>query len=108
MKTLKKFEFASRTESTYPWEKILDGGIYELKEGEDFKCKVATFSTLCRTQASKMHKTVKIGNVEGGIVVQATKMTDEQIAEHDAKVEQRKQEKAAEKAAGDQTTEAAA
>lgn len=80
MKALKNFEFAAGNESQYDWAKMLDGKIYELKEGEDYKCKAATFSTLLRNAARKYGKAVKTSTTETGMVIQATDATTEQIA----------------------------
>lgn len=97
MEKLKKFEFpAFGAESTYDWEKLLDGGIYKLTSGEDFNCKPVTFGSLCRGQAGKRHKTVKISTVDEGnaVVMQATEMTGEQVDAWDAKIAARKAKKA--------------
>lgn len=37
----------------YPWEEWLDGGIWKLKQGEDFQAKLQTFRSNAGTQAKK-------------------------------------------------------
>ena len=104
MKTLKKFEFKSfGADSEYDWDKLTDGGIYQLEAGTDYKCKDATFSTLARTAGRRRGKTVKVGSVDGGLVIQAEDATRDQIAkwaEQDAANAVKKAEKKAAAAAG--------
>lgn len=40
-------------QSRYPWDEWLDGGIWELAPGEDFKGKPATFRSVAIGQAKK-------------------------------------------------------
>lgn len=99
MKTLKKFEFKSLADrATYDWEKLLDGGIYQMSAGDpdgdgkgdgDYHCKTATFATLCRTAARRRGKVVRTNVAEadekaglpfGGIVIQANEASEEQKA----------------------------
>ncbi len=51
-KKLESFAFASGSNASYNWKQLLDGSIWELKQGEDFNCKITTFATLARKQAS--------------------------------------------------------
>lgn len=39
--------------SRYPWDTWLDGGIWELTQGEDFKGRAATFKSNARSQAKR-------------------------------------------------------
>jgi len=39
--------------SKYPWNEWLDGGIWELTQGHDFKGRVTAFRSNARTQAKK-------------------------------------------------------
>jgi hypothetical protein len=74
MKTLKTFEFqgfGGGDKGRYDWAKLLDGGIYQLTEGEDFKCKPKTLQMMARNQAKKKGLKLKANMVEGGIVIQA-------------------------------------
>lgn len=71
MKTLKSFEFKSAVGgSKHDWNKLLDGGIYQLEQGKDFTCKVTTMGMLIRQRAKKRGLLVKVGKVDGGLVLQ--------------------------------------
>jgi hypothetical protein len=101
MKTLKKFEFKQVAQSKYPWDKILDGGIYELSEGTDFDCSTRNMTGKVRSAARKKYKTVKLSASETAktITLQATDMDAEQRASEDARragVKARKAERNAE------------
>lgn len=101
MKTLKKFDFGTAgARSTHDWETILAGGIVQLDSGTDFECKDATMSSLIRNQARKQGKTVKVRNVEGGLVVQAEEASKEQKAEWAKADAAKKKAKATAKAGG--------
>ncbi len=67
---LKKFEFweFQVARESYNWDRFLDGKIYKLTEGEDYKCKTPTFSTLARAAARKRRMSLKSSKVEGGII----------------------------------------
>jgi hypothetical protein len=39
--------------SRYPWTEWLDGQVWELIPGEDFRAKVGTFKQMAQTQARK-------------------------------------------------------
>jgi hypothetical protein len=73
-KVLEAYEFkaAVGTHSTHDWGTLFDGRIYELKEGEDYNCKTQTMAMLARKNAKKQGKTIRIGKIEGGIVLQVT------------------------------------
>lgn len=102
-KVLKKYEFASRSESSYDWTKLLDGKIYECVEGEDFECKPLTFMALARSRAARELKGIRISqNEEGNIVLQAYELTEEQkeaLTEKRQAAKDRMKEKRAEKKA---------
>ena len=107
-KPIKTFEFkAGAATAQYDWPTLLNGAIYALKKGEHFDCKPLTFSSLARTQASKMHKKLacSIDSEAETVTIQATAMTEAEIAEHDQKVAERKALKDAEKIAGADTDE---
>jgi len=103
-KVIKKFEFPERSigESKYPWDEWLDGRIHELSldDGE----KADTVRSLAYSQARRRGMTVKVAVTAEGkaMVVQASKMTAEQLAERDRQDAERKAKakaKRAEKAA---------
>ena len=72
MKTLKTFEFATTgRKGSYEWDKLLDGGIYQLEHGKDFDAKPETVIALARAAAKKAGKKLKASKVEGGVVIQA-------------------------------------
>ena len=102
MKTLKKFDFqvGGRQESQYDWEKMLDGGIYELEEGKDFTCKSSTFVVMAKIRAGARGQEIKTAKVEGGVVVQATSKPDAKKAaewkEHQAELRKARKAKNAE------------
>lgn len=75
MKALSTFTFSRSTtrESKYDWNKLLDGGIYQLTEGDDYTCKPETMITIARTAAKKRGLTIKAQKVDGGLVIQAIK-----------------------------------
>lgn len=86
---VESFEFrqvGQRTGISYPWDKLLDGGIYKCKEGDDYKGKRNTFLTLARKEASKRGLRLRTGNVEGGCVIQAQPRENAGPTEHDATV----------------------
>lgn len=82
MKELKTFDFKSSTRSYYDWEKILDGGIYELIEGQDYHCSYNTMNTLARSRGKIRGKSVRVAkNADNtGCVIQAFDASPEQIA----------------------------
>lgn len=102
MKKLNKFEFSGGVgDSTYDWNKLLDGNIYQLEQGEgkDYECTTQTFSTLARSAAKKRGKTLKTEKTDDGIVIQAVEATAEQKKEWAEADAARKAKKEAEKAA---------
>jgi hypothetical protein len=66
---------------TYDWDTWLDGKLRMLEEGEgkDFQCKVATFSTLARNAGKARGLVVRINKTEGGLVLQASPASKEQL-----------------------------
>lgn len=82
MKALKSFDFGSSNRGSYDWDKILDGGIYELIQGQDYECTSSTMQTMSRNQAKARNKGVRISKNadETGLVVQAYDASPEQIA----------------------------
>ena len=109
MKTLKKFDFPASThgiQSVYDWPKLLDGGIHQLTEGEDFKCQASNFHSMAIGQSKKRFKNLKAHLTnESPIVVtlQATDMTQDEREAYESKIAERKAAKQAEKEAGDET-----
>jgi hypothetical protein len=73
MKTLKSFDFGpdGGDRSRYDWDKLLDGGIHQLKEGEDYTGK--HFLNRVKVMAKKREMKVRGKKVEGGLVIQAYK-----------------------------------
>lgn len=72
MKTLKSFEFKAGAVggSKHDWDKLFDGGIYQLEEGKDYACKTSTMKMMLRHRAKKRGLLIKVNAVEGGVVVQ--------------------------------------
>lgn len=130
MEVVKKFEFPASTfgQSTHDWKAILSaevapdqlgkpGKAVKLVEGEDFDSKPEQFCSMIRNQAAKKHLKAKasIVRTEGkptNIFVQVCKMTDEEAADADAKIEAQKEKgkerRLAKKAGGESTAEAPA
>ncbi len=50
-------------QSTYPWDEWLDGSIWELKPGVDFKGRSTTFRASAVTQASRRNGKVRTRRV---------------------------------------------
>lgn len=80
MKTLTSHTFTrAARESSYEWDKMLDGGIYQLEQGDgkDYECKTLTFCSLIRAAAKKRNKSVRTQAVtddkgnDKGVIVQA-------------------------------------
>jgi hypothetical protein len=97
MKAIKKFEFPTSTggaaQSKYDWNKLFDGGIYQLTHGEDVTSDPHNFRMLLQKQAEASHKNVKVHiskDTPAIITLQASPMTDEEAAEADARVANRK------------------
>lgn len=63
---------AGRSEQ-YPYAEWLDGQIWQLVEGEDYKSKSTSMLTNIRQAAQKRDLKVRTRFVDGGIVVQAYK-----------------------------------
>jgi hypothetical protein len=102
MKTLKSFEFTESTvgRAIYDWDKILSGKIIQLEEGKDYTVNSDTVRALAYSQAKRRSLKVKVAAVEGGLVIQATPMTEEEkqaAKEADAKRKANKEAKKAEK-----------
>lgn len=73
MKTLKAFDFRTSTRSRYDWDRLLDGGVYQLIEGDDIAGKLGNFVVLAARQAAKRGKTLRRQKTEDGkgLVIQA-------------------------------------
>jgi hypothetical protein len=101
MKSLKQFEFksAGTQRSQYPWEQILDGGIYQCEQGEgkDFECSLVTFAALARTRAASMGKGVKIAqdSEKGTVVLQAYNLSPDEALKAKQRVKENRQKWAA-------------
>lgn len=81
MKALKSFEFKAGRGgfgSKYDWDKLFDGGIYQLTEGEDYSAKTNHFMANIRARARKRGLAIlvnKVGGKDGApvsIVLQVT------------------------------------
>lgn len=72
MKTLKTFTFTNGGARGYDWDTLLDGGIYQMKEGEDYICKAETVKFLAKARAKTKGLTVQVQKIEGGLVLQAS------------------------------------
>lgn len=102
MKTLKKFDFpavsARGSHSIHPWEKWLDGGIYQITHPEDFQSKPEIFVLSIKEGARKHYKNLKIHREEGTITFQASDMDSDQRVVEDTRREKAKATAAANKA----------
>lgn len=68
-------------DSVYPWDDWLDGGVWELRRGEDFTISAANFQSSAYTSARSRGKTVTV-RVRGDLVqMQAREATAEERAE---------------------------
>jgi hypothetical protein len=78
MKTLKSFEWKvfAAAGPKHDFEKLLDGDIHQLEAGVDFVCKPSTMRTLAANAAKKRGMKVRCNKVEGGLVIQAYKPSD--------------------------------
>lgn len=65
----------------YPWEQLLDGGIYRLKAGQDFKARPQSVRSLALGQARKRGGKVKTSILEGDLVIQFVKTADTEPAD---------------------------
>lgn len=99
MKTLKKFEFKQSVgKALYDWDKLLDGGIYELSKGEgkDFTCNTQTIRMMAYKQAEKRGLGVRVHVIDGEeietptVTLQAYEMTAEEKEEKQKNREARK------------------
>ena len=70
MKKLESFQFGRRKGTK--WDHLMDGGIYELKKGEDFTCAPSSMRTSLNNAARGFGKRFRSSIVdENTIVVQA-------------------------------------
>lgn len=99
MKTRENFTFRRQVaERTHDWDKLLDGGTYQLDKGEDYDCKSETMRVMAYSQGGKRDLFVRCAiekDKESGnecVVLQATPMTEEQL--------EARKERAAKRAAG--------
>ena len=44
---------ALKSQSKYPWDEWLDGGVWEFVAGEDFKGRTETFRSMAKTHAKR-------------------------------------------------------
>ncbi len=95
---LKSFEFKSRSNSTYDWDKFLDGSIYKLAQGKDFECDPKTINTMVRKQANARFKKAKVSvDAEAGtVIIQAVDMTPAEKKAYTEKIEAKKNGEAVE------------
>lgn len=67
------FEFLNRGErGKYPWNEWLDGSIWKLKAGDDFKTNEKTFQGVARVAAYKRGLSLKTNIHEGHLFLQAS------------------------------------
>lgn len=82
MKVLKSFEFKSfGTASKHDWDAILDGKTRQLDKGTDYDCEDQTMRMMAYKAGRKLGLAVQVASVEGGLVIQASPATKEQVAE---------------------------
>jgi hypothetical protein len=82
MKTLESFDFGSRAVSSkkYNWDEILSGEIVVLEAGKDFECKPGGIRLTVKKNAEKLGLKVRSKVVDGNVVIQAFKPTEEEKA----------------------------
>jgi hypothetical protein len=56
--------FPLKVQSRYPWNRWLDGQVWELKHGEDFRGKSETFRTNAKHQARRRGGNVRTARLE--------------------------------------------
>src|SRR5437899_1726447 len=87
-KQLKKYEWTNSRvgQSTYNWTEWLNGQIWSLTHGEsgtsDFQSKPDSFIMLARATARKAGKVLRVEKLpeDKGVVLQAMKASEEQLA----------------------------
>lgn len=67
---LSEFQFDTGV-SMYPWAEWLDGKIYKLTKGEDYKSQTDSFRSTAQEHARKRGKVLRTKVTENGIVIQA-------------------------------------
>jgi hypothetical protein len=73
-KNLKSYEFASGGgRQKYPWEQWFNGDIWELTDGDDFQCNIATMRMQTHKQAKARGLRVKTAVDGGRFILQAFK-----------------------------------
>jgi hypothetical protein len=81
MRGEKKFQFPviKRPQCYIDWDKVLDGGAYQLEAGTDYTCREETVRRQAQRQARDRGKTVRFGKDKGGnLVIQAEAASEEQ------------------------------
>ena len=76
-KQLESFAFTGRSNSaTYDWKLFLNGKVWQLVQGEDFKCKVTTFATMARKQARIANLSLRTSTEGKTFTLQAVPKSD--------------------------------
>lgn len=118
MKVLESFDFKTKdsTRQKYNWDKLTDGGIYQMSPKEDYTSTTDNFGAQVRFQAALRFKKVKVSADKDGVVtLQAFAMTgdekDKEIARQErfkeatkVRLAKEKAEKAAKKAQANGTS----
>lgn len=72
IKDLNDFRSTARAEEKYPWlVKLIDGKVYELKKGQDFKTATESMRSSIKAWAERNNKNVVIRTEKGNVLVQA-------------------------------------
>jgi hypothetical protein len=53
-------QFPLSNAARYPWDEYLDGSVWELTRGEDFRCSVRSIQGAARAQANRRRGTVRM------------------------------------------------
>jgi hypothetical protein len=72
IKDLSEFRSTARAEEKYPWlVKLMDGKVYELKKGTDFKTATESMRSSIKAWAERNGKNVLIRTEKGNVLVQS-------------------------------------
>jgi hypothetical protein len=95
MRGEKMFQFPviNRPRCYIDWDKVLDGGVYQLEAGTDYTCRQETVRRQAQRQARDRGKTVRFGkDQDGNLVIQAEAASPAQLElwrQHDQHRQQR-------------------
>lgn len=68
MKEVKDFAFEDSSRNKYDWDTILNGKVWKLEKGKDFKCSTKSMAALAKMTAKSRNINVKM-QIDGEDVV---------------------------------------